>query len=376
MFTKQIPLFRLFGFSVKIDLSWIVIAVLVTWSLAVGLFPQFFEGFSTATYWYMGIAGAVGLFASIVVHEFAHSLVARQHGMEMRGITLFIFGGVAEMPDEPTDPKTEFLVAIIGPITSIAIAGIAYGITFVGRGAGWPEQITAVTWYLALINGLLAAFNMLPAFPLDGGRVLRSILWKFQGSLRRATRITSQIGSGFGFALIGLGLLSVLYGNLIGGIWWFLLGMFLRGAAQMSYQQLLIRRMLEGEKVSDVMRPNVETVPSAVSLHDFVEEYVYKHHFKMFPVVDDGHLRGCITTRQVKEVPREQWGRRTVGEVAQSCDADNTIGPTTDAAKALAKMNSSQASRLLVAEGDRLVGIISLKDLMGLISRRLELEEE
>ncbi|MFP3868363.1 MAG: site-2 protease family protein [Desulfobacteraceae bacterium] len=375
MFQNRVKLFELLGFQVNIDISWIIIAVLVTWSLSVGLFPYLYEGLPTQTYWIMGIVGALGLFFSIIVHEFSHSLVARSYGMPMKGITLFIFGGVAEMGEEPPSPRAEFMMAIVGPITSMVLALIFYVIYNFGHQIGWSVAIIGVVGYLAMINAILAGFNILPAFPLDGGRVLRSILWGWKNNLRWATRISSRIGSGFGIVLIFLAVLQVLNGNFIAGMWWFLIGMFLRGAAQMSYQQVLARQTLEGEPVRRFMQPNPITVTSSTTVKDLVEDYVYKYHFKMFPVVDNDQLKGCITTKQVKAIPREQWSQKTVGEVANPCSDQNTISPETDAIQALALMNRTESSRLMVTENGRLMGVISLKDLMGLLSLKVELED-
>ena len=209
MFGRSMKMFKLLGFEVKIDLSWIVIAVLVTWSLAKGAFPAWYPNLTPMTYWTMGVVGALGLFVSIVAHEFCHSLVARQYGMSMKGITLFIFGGVAEMGDEPPTAKAEFMMAIAGPLSSLAIGGIFYLVYRGGEAGGWNTPVNAVTYYLFYINFILAAFNLLPAFPLDGGRVLRSILWGAKDNLRWATRVSSSIGSAFGLGLIFLGVSAV-----------------------------------------------------------------------------------------------------------------------------------------------------------------------
>ncbi len=376
MFGKRYDLFTLFGFKIRIDLSWFIIAILITWSLAEGFFPFYYDGLSSATYWWMGAAGALGLFGSIVLHELSHAVVARRYGLRMKGITLFIFGGVAEMQDEPPSPKVEFMVAIAGPIASILIGAAFFGLYRIGQFTGWPGAANGVLAYLAIINVVLVGFNLVPAFPLDGGRVLRSVLWHWKNNLRWATRVTTQFGSGFGIALIVLGLFSVISGNFLGGMWWFLIGMFLRGAAQMSYQQVLLRQALEGEPVSRFMKAEPVTVPAHISLQELVDDYIYKHHFKMFPVVDDGKLRGSISTRQVKGVPREEWARQTVETLVEPCSQENTVRPETDAMKALEKLNQTGASRLLVVDGTRLVGIIALKDLMKFLSLKVELEEE
>jgi Zn-dependent protease/CBS domain-containing protein len=376
MFGRRIKLFKLFGFEVRIDLSWLIIAALVTWSLADGLFPYLYPGLDTETYWIMGLVGALGLFVSIVAHEFCHSLVARKFGMPMKGITLFIFGGVAEMGDEPPTAKAEFLMAIVGPLSSIAIGVIFYLIHLYGNSASWNTPVNGVIYYIAYINGILAVFNLVPAFPLDGGRVLRSILWGVKGNMRWATRVSSAIGSAFGVGLIILGVFEFIRGNLIGGVWMFLIGLFLRSAAQMSYQQLLVRKALEGETVRRFMNTNPVSVQDSLTVEQLVEEYIYKYHYKMFPVMSGDKLVGCITTRQVKEIPREKWSSETIREAASPCSLENTVPPQTDAVKALAMMNQSGVSRLLVVEHDHLVGVVTLKDLLDFFSLKVELEQK
>jgi Zn-dependent protease len=378
MFGKRFNLFKLMGFQVRIDLSWIVIALLVAWSLSTGFFPFRYQGLSTQAYWIMGVIGALGLFFSIVVHEFCHSLMARRFNMHMKGITLFIFGGMAEMSDEPESAKAEFMVAVVGPLSSLAVAAIFYVIYISGRGADiLPRAVSGVIQYLAFINVVLAAFNCLPAFPLDGGRVLRSILWGAKGNLRWATRVSSSIGSGFGIFLIVMGIFNLFTGNFIGGMWWALIGMFLHSAAKMSYQQLLTRRALQGESVSRFMRKDPVTVPPDLTLDKLIEDYIYRHHYKMFPVVTDaGKLAGCVTTREVKEVPKEEWKSRKVADIAVSCSSENTIPPETDAVKALSLMHRTGSSRLMVVDGDRLAGIVSLKDMLKFLSLKIELGEE
>lgn len=370
MFGRPIHLFTLFGFTVKIDLSWFVIAILITWSLATGLFPHYYEGLRQSTYWLMGAAGALGLFGSIVLHELGHSLVARRCGINMKGITLFIFGGVAEMSDEPTSASAEFRVAVAGPIVSVMLVGVFFAASKVPV----PDPVQGVLVYLAAINGLLVAFNLIPAFPLDGGRVLRSILWARWGDLRRATRISSELGSAFGTGLIILAVVNVLFANLIGAMWWFLLGMFLRGAARMSFQQLLVRHALQGELVTRFMTPDPIAVPCDMSLQQLVDEFIYSHHHKMYPTTENGQVVGFITTAQVKEIPRDQWSAQTVGEVAEPWSPDNTVSPDTDAIDAMKKMNETGLSRMLVMEAGCLVGVLSLKDLLKFLSLKIEFD--
>ena len=375
MFGKKINLFRLLGFEVRIDLSWIIIAVLIAWSLSTGLFPFYYKNLSIETYWAMGIIAAVGLFISIIVHEFSHSLVARKYGIPMKGITLFIFGGVAEMEDEPPSPKVELLMAGVGPLSSIAIAAIFYGIYILGRTIGWADPVNGVVEYLGLINAILAGFNLLPAFPLDGGRVLRAALWHWKRNMRWATRISAQIGSGFGILLIVLGFFNILKADFIAGMWWVLIGMFLQSAAKMSYRQLITRRALEGEKVRRFMNSNPVTVEPTTTVDELVEDYVYKYHFKMFPVVNGERIVGCVTTKQVKEVPREKWSHTTVSELALKCTPDTTVKPDDDAMKALSLMRRTGGSRLVVVEDDQLAGVVALKDMMQFLSLKVDLDE-
>ncbi|MBS3817911.1 site-2 protease family protein [bacterium] len=375
MFGKSITLFKLLGFEVKLDFTWLILGLLITWSLATGLFPHFYEGMNRATYWVMGVVGALGLFISIVFHELCHSLVARKFGLPMKGITLFIFGGVAEMNEEPPSPKAEFMMAVAGPISSIVLGLVLLGMWFLGEEGGWPLAVTGVVNYLGLLNLILAGFNLIPAFPLDGGRVLRSILWGWKEDLRWATHLASKIGSTFGIALIILGVFNVFTGNFIGGLWWFVIGMFIRGASRMSYQQVMMRRSLEGEPVRKFMVTDPITVPSTLSIEELVEKYIYIHHFKMFPVVDDGELKGCITLNQVKKIPREERDKRKVEELVQKCSGKNTVHPDEDAMRALSLMKKTNQSRLMVVKEGQLVGIISLKDMMKFLSLKVDLGE-
>jgi Zn-dependent protease len=374
MFENRISLFKILGFEVWIDLSWLILAVLITWSLAVGYFPVEFSGLSQITYLWMGVAGAMGIFVSIIFHELWHSLVARKFGLPMKGITLFIFGGVAEMTDEPPSATAEFMMAIAGPISSIFLSLGFFGVYLISSRFNFPLPIIGVFFYLGFINGLLAVFNLIPGFPLDGGRILRSLLWAWKKNLRWATNIASNIGSFFGIFLIVMGLFSMIGGNVIGGFWYFLIGLFLRNAANMSYQQVLMKQYLEGESVSRFMNQNPITVPSSISIRDLVEDFYYKYHFKMFPVVEDSKLVGCITIKHVKEVPKSEWEKRSVGEVSTSCSSKNTISSDEDAIKALSIMNQTGESRLMVVNENQLLGLITLKDLLKFLSLKLDLE--
>ena len=374
MFSRRITLFKVFGFAVRIDASWIFMAMLVIWSLAAGVFPSQYRGLAPTTYLWMGIIGAFGLFGSIVVHELCHSLVANHYKLPMRGITLFIFGGVAEMEGEPESPKVEFLMAIAGPLASVVIGCVFWVVKNAGGGA-WPTEVVGVVSYLSWINWILAAFNMIPAFPLDGGRVLRSALWYFQNDLRRATHTASRIGNGFAIALMIFAAYQLFNGNFVPAVWYFLIGMFLQNAARSSYEQVLLRSVLAGEPIEHFMKPNPVTVPPWISIRDFVDQYIYRYAFRMFPVVNaSGEVAGCVSTSDVKRVPREEWDRHTVQEVAKPSSEANTVSPDTDALQALEKMRKAGASGLLVADHGRLLAIVSLKDLLKLLSAKVDLE--
>jgi Zn-dependent protease/CBS domain-containing protein len=374
MFGRSITIFKLLGFEVKIDLSWILLALIITWSLAQGLFPYYFKNLAVTTYWWMGIFGALGLFFSIVFHELSHSLIARRFGLPIKGITLFVFGGVAHMEEEPPSAKVEFLMAIAGPVSSIILGFIFYALQTVVKAGGWSVAISGVIGYLAFINWILAGFNLLPAFPLDGGRVLRAALWRWKRNIKWATRIASRIGSVFGIVLIIGGVFQLFSGNVIGGIWWFMIGMFLQNAARMSYRQLITRQALEGEQVRNFLKPNPITVSPSITIEELVEDYIYKYHYKMFPIVDNDTLVGCITTRQIRHIPKAEWKTKKVGELTTSCSTENVIDSDIDAIKALAIMNRTGNSRLMVVEGSKLIGILALKDIMKFLSIKLDLE--
>ena len=368
-------LFTLFGFEVKLDLSWLLLALLISWSLGAGWFPARYPELSSHAYAWMGVSVAIGVFFSIVFHEFSHSIVARYFGMPIRGITLFIFGGVAEMESEPPDPKAEFLMAIAGPISSFLISAALWGIAVIAQGAAWPQPLIGVLSTLAVINFTVAVFNLVPAFPLDGGRVLRAALWHWRRDLHEATFISSRIGQGFGTALMILGVVAIVGGNLIGGMWWFLIGIFVRGAASSSYQQLVLKDMIEGQPVRRFMRSEPVTVAPSISIAEWVEEYVYRHHYKMYPVLDGSQLLGCITVDSLQGIRRDEWSSTQVADLMEIRSGSNTVDAGTDTMALLTRiLQPGGRSRFMVVENSALVGIISLKDLLELISLKLQIE--
>ena len=375
MFGPKTKLFEIFGFEVKLDTSWFFLALLVSWSLAQGYFPSLYEGLPKQTYWSMGIIGAIGIFFSIIFHELSHSLVARQYGMNIRGITLFIFGGVAEMGSEPPNPRAEFMMAIAGPIASFVLAAGFYGLYMLAETIGAAQAMLGVIRYLAMVNMLLAVFNLIPAFPLDGGRMLRAALWHRSGNLSGATRIAARAGTIFGITLMMLGVVSMATGNFIGGLWWILIGLFVQSAATAHYVQLQVRLTLEGEKVSRFMTTDPVTIDQGLSIRQLVDEYVYRHHHKMFPVLDGDRLIGSVSTRAVREIPREQWDQILVRQIMKPLNKENVIDIDADAMTALELMKRTDNSRLIVTRAGQLVGLIALKDLLELFALKMELEK-
>lgn len=374
MFGQNVTLFTIFGFRVRANMSWVLLFALVLWSLAAGFFPIEYPGLPQGLYWAMGFLGAMGLFFSLLFHELAHSLVARARGMKMGGITLFLFGGIAEMTDEPPTPRIEGEVAAAGPISSVILGGIFYLLGGLLGGMGLPEHWAGVFSYLALINVILAVFNMVPGFPLDGGRLLRALLWYLRDDLLSATKTAARVGQGFGIVLIVLGVWSILTAGAMGGIWWILIGLFVNAAAKASYQQTLMRHTFEGVRLDRFLVPDPVSVSPDLPLDRFVQDYAYRYHFSVFPVTEDDRLVGCVRTRDVKTVHPEEWASTPVRQIMQSCHDTNTVPPDIDAEKALEKMQQSESGQLIVARDGRLTGLVTLRDLLSHLAIRRDLE--
>ena len=381
MFGRRWTLFRLCGFPISLNASWLVILALLTLSIGSefpALMHQYFgasaPNLQPVVYWVMGLLAALAFFGCILLHELGHAIVGRAKGMPIRGITLFLFGGVAELADEPASASTEFLMAIAGPLVSVVL-GVVFGLlAWIGYHGHWSPPLVLILGYLAAINLIVLVFNLIPAFPLNGGRVLRSILWGATGDLRRATRWAALGGHLFAWILIAWGVLQFFTGNWLGGIWMGLIGMFLNSAAGSSYQQVLMRSALQGEPVSKFMNGSPIVVPPSLDLGHFVDNYVYHFHRKMFPVGDAEHIEGFITTQMLADIPRSQWQQRTVGQLMNRDVGPIAIRSDADAATALAQMQKTGASLLLVMDGNRLVGVLSLKDLLRFLSLKIELE--
>jgi len=378
MFRYRVTLFSLFGFKVSVDASWLLLAVLITWSLAVGYFPSAAPGLPKTTYWWLGLAGLIGFAFSIVFHELSHSLVARRFDMPIRGITLFVFGGVAEMEEEPPGAKAEFWMAIAGPLMSFFLALVFFLIAgfFVGPDPTKPAPLAMLFGLLAYVNTVLGVFNLVPAFPLDGGRVLRAALWYWKGDIAWATRIAATAGSIFGFVLIAIGLFNVVIGNFVGGLWWFLIGLFLRAAAGAEAVRQIARSALSGQPVRRFMSDKVVAVPPGLPLGRLIDEYFYRYYFTSFPVSEDGRLIGCVSLKAVKAVAPEHTPIQTVASVMEACPENQTVDPDTDSATALRQMQTAGVSRLFVTRAGRLVGILALRDLLNFLAIKAELSEQ
>ena len=368
---QRVDFGRLFGITLGFDLSWLIVAVLVAWSLATGVFPAIMPELGTGTAWVLGAAGSLGLFASVLFHEMAHALAARQYGVKTRRITLFIFGGVAELEDEPPTPMSEFVIALAGPAASlVATAACMLLAPFSLALSGSIPASMAIIW-IGRMNLMLALFNLVPAFPLDGGRVLRAILWWWRKDRLGATRVSSLIGQGFAFALIGVGVLRILSsGSIAAGIWLCLIGLFIRSAARAQYQQVAWTQLLAGEPVSQFMSRDPVVVPRHISIGELMNSYVRAHRLPTFPVVEDERVLGLVDAQAAARTPQHDWDRQSVGTVTEPCSANNTVGPDTDALDALGRMRRNGLGRLLVVDGGQLVGTLTLADLgRGLAAR-------
>ena len=376
MFGKRYNFLSVFGIKIGIDLSWLFIAILLTWTLAAGYFPFRDPNLPPATYWIMGFVGMLSLFACVTLHELGHALVAKHYKLPISQITLFVFGGVSEIKKEPETPKVEFLMAIAGPLVSIVLGVIMLFITRLGEQQNWPASVTGITGYLMLINFVLAGFNLIPAFPLDGGRVFRSILWGLKHDPAWATKIATRVGYGFGMLLIILGLFGLITGNILAGIWLAIIGLFLQRAASSSQTQFYVGRALRGEKVAKFMKKNPITIPPDISVQEFVDDYVYKSHHHVYPVTDHDTLLGTMSLNEVRMTPRDAWETTTVKKAMMPRSSLHTVTPNTNAADALNTMHEIEPEwpALMVVEGKQLVGMLTAQDLFKVISLKLELE--
>lgn len=385
---------RLFGIQIMLDWSLIVIFMLVTFSLGAGAFPAWHPDWSPALIWGVALAAAALFFVSILLHELSHALVAKAFGIPVNRITLFLFGGIANIEHDPDSPKKEALMAVVGPATSIGL-GIGFsvlGALLLGARLGTDVDpatavramgpVTTLLFWLGPVNVLLGLFNMLPGFPLDGGRVLRAALWAATHDLRKATRWASRVGQGFGLFLITIGIamafgfaLPVLGGGLINGLWLAFIGWFLNGAAAASYRQLVIREALEDVPLARLMRRTLPpAVPASASIAELVEGWVMQHDEPMFPVVDGERIVGFARVADVRRVPRSEWGSRGVSEITTDLSKLPVAQASGDAFQAMKTLGQGDAEAILVVDQDRIAGIVRTQDIARWLS--LEAQEE
>ena len=359
---------RIFGINIEINFTWLIIFGLILWTVSAGILPGAAPDASQTELWIIGAITTLLFFGSLLLHELAHSLMANRLGTEVSRITLFVFGGVSQMKSEPENPGAEFKIAIVGPLTSVALGVLFLGFFWFLRDVGVPRIWWSAMLWVGQINIALAVFNMLPGFPRDGGRVLRSALWNAWDNLDRATRVASSIGQGFGYLMIGLGFFAMLAGALT-GLWFVALGWLLSSAAAGSYQQLQIRRALGDVYVHDLMSSPVHTIPAEITLHEAAEDYFMRYNFTAFGVERDDGIAGIIRMEDLQKAPRDQWTHLTVGEVAEEFDPEKmTVNSDDEAVEAMMQMAQNDIGRLLVTDqSDGIIGIISHTDLQRLI---------
>ena len=363
----SIRLGKIAGIEIDINYSWIIILVLITWSLATQ-FMVIYPGWGTVTYWIVGLIAAILLFVSVLLHELAHSLVARSRDLPVKSITLFIFGGVSNIEREPQSPGTEFWMAIVGPITSIVIGIIAF-LLYLPVGLT-RSPVAAILNYLAIANILLGVFNLIPGFPLDGGRVLRSIVWKITGNLRRATRIAAGVGQFVAFLFILVGIWIFFGGNIIGGIWIGFIGWFLLNAARTADSQIMLESIFKGVTVREVMNPNPVTVPANISLQRLVDEYFLPQGLRSALVVQGDQLAGLITLSDIRHISRDQWAQTPVGMTMIPLERLHAISPTQNLNDVLPIMTSNDVNQLPVVQDGRVIGVLSRDAIMRFIEVR------
>jgi Zn-dependent protease/predicted transcriptional regulator len=348
---------KIAGIDIDIHVSWIIIVVLLTASLATGWFPQLYPGWSTATYWLIAFVSSLLLFVSVLLHELAHSLVARQRGVPVKSITLFIFGGVSNIEREPASPGIEFQLAIVGPLTSLVIGVVCYLIQLPLRSSNSPLE--GILFYLAVTNVLLGLFNLVPGFPLDGGRVLHSIVWRLTGNLRQATRIASMIGQIIAYLFILLGIWIFFAGDILDGIWFGFIGWFLLSAAQSANAQGMLTSVLRGVTVGEVMNPKPATVPGDISLQQLVDAYFLPGGLRYALVTQGEKLVGLITLGDIRHIPRDQWEQVPVSTAMIPLARLHVAIPQQSLSDVLPLMAGRDVNQLPVVDHGAPVGVLS-----------------
>ncbi|MBK8904858.1 MAG: site-2 protease family protein [Anaerolineaceae bacterium] len=379
---RGITIGRIFGIRINIDWSWLLIFALITWNLST-LFMETHPGWTLAAQWGLALVAAVLFFLSVLAHELAHSLMARAQGIPVLSITLFLFGGVSNIQREPPSPRAEFLITIVGPLTSIVLGGLLILVGSFALPTLSPEALnnpsglaaqlsplaTILLW-LGPVNLVLGVFNLIPGFPLDGGRLLRSLLWAITDNLRQATRWASWVGQGVAWLLIFAGIAMVfglelpLFGTGLSGLWLVLIGWFLSTAAVQSYRQVVVQDILEDVPVSQLMRRNPPTVPGSVTIATLVHEHLMHSDEHAFPVVEDGRLLGLVTLEDVRKISRDQWETTLVRDVMTPAAALTTLSPPKDASEALQKLQQRDVRQLPVLENGRLAGLLRRRDIL------------
>jgi Zn-dependent protease/CBS domain-containing protein len=363
---------RIAGIEVRIDSSWAVIALLITYSMYLrlsSLYPELSGGGAVG----LAVLSAVLFFGSVLVHELAHALVAQARGIRVQDITLFLFGGATRAKVDSRGPGDEFLIAVVGPLTSGVLAGLFGIVATLGRDV-LSTPLAGTLGYLAWTNLLLAAFNLVPGFPLDGGRLLRSAIWKATGSIGRATRIASVAGQAVGWLLVAAGVASLLAGDLAGGIWFAFIGWFLVQAARSSYQELQLQQLLRGVEAEDVMAADLRRIPPELSLQEAVDDYFMRYDHGAFPVDEQGRTIGLLTLRGVRRVPREQWPTHRVRDHMVPLGDQVVVAPDARMDGVVGKLQDGEAGRVLVVEDGEVVGIITPTDLTRWLRRWQALE--
>jgi Zn-dependent protease/predicted transcriptional regulator len=336
--------------------------------------PHQYPGLDVVTYWAIGIASAIILFASVLVHELSHSYVAKKNGLPIARITLFFFGGVSEMTEEPQDPSLEVRVAAAGPLMSFLIAAVLGGLWYATTVVKAPVALTATLGYGALINATLGVFNLLPAFPLDGGRVFRGSIWKRSGNLVGATRTATRVSEALSLLMMLGGFAAIIFGDFVNGLWIVVLGWFIRSGAETSLRQTLIGEALSGVRVVDIMTQNVLTVPPDITVQQLISDYFLVNRHGGYPVVKDGQILGIVTLQCVRSISQGQRTSVTVARAMVPCESTVMVKPTLSALDAFQRMARKNVGRVLVVEGGRLLGILTRGDLMRIIQMRQDFD--
>jgi Zn-dependent protease/CBS domain-containing protein len=358
---SSLKIFRIAGIDIGIHYTWIFIFLFFSVSLAQGYFPVQYPGWSTAVYWLMGIIASLMIFVSVLIHELAHSLVAQRRGIPVKSITLFILGGVSNLEDEPSKPSAEFSMAIVGPLTSFVLALIFFGLSYIPQIAGSPGN--AVLSYLAIINLFLGAFNLLPGFPLDGGRVLRSIIWGSTGDLLKATNIAGIVGQVLGWILIGVGILFIFWFGLFTGLWLAFIGWFLNSSADASRKEIALRERLSLIKVREIIHPNPEIIGPQTTVEEMVRNIFSMHHGRAVPVCRNDKLVGIVTITDVKKLPQERWAATPVEEI-MSREPLYTVSPEDNVNTAMKLLMQHDINQVLVKQEEKCAGLLSRADII------------